>query len=91
MRRSGREENFGGFVFKDTVERANTEVFADVEALDFTPSAGSCFPAMELSRFGLQLDEFRHTLPARDMKEHRSPAKGKTFDSQQDVDAYQRR
>jgi hypothetical protein len=91
VRRSGREENLGGFAFKDTVERAGTEVFADVEALDFTPSAGSGFPAMAMSRFGLQLDEFRRTLPARDMTELRRPAKGKTFDSQQDVDAYQRR
>ncbi len=91
VRRSGKEQTLGGFVFSDTTERAGTDVFADVKTLDFTTAAGSGVPSMPLARFGLQRDEFRRELPPRNLKLLREgDTRRKAFDSQQDVDAYKR-
>jgi hypothetical protein len=67
-------------------------VFKDPAALNFSSSANSGLPAVSLDRYGLQLDEFRRELPARDMKLLRDgDTRRKAFDSQQDVEAYKRR
>ena len=56
------------------------------------PRAASNLPAVSLARFGLQLDQFRRELLARDMKLFsEGDTRRKAFDSQQDVDAYKRR
>ena len=90
-RRSGRPETLTGFTIADNKELADAAVFKDAAALDFTATASAGLPAFSLSRFGLQRDAFRRTLPERDMRLLREgDTRRKAFDSQQDVDAYKR-
>ena len=92
VRRSGHEETLNGFAFTDNLEVADLAVLADPTGLNFKAIAGSGLPAVSLDRYGLQLDEFRRTLPERDMKLLKEgDTTRKTFDSQQDVEAYKRR
>ncbi len=92
IRRSGQEESMGGFVFTDNTELTDLSVFADPAALNFKTAADSGLPVISIDRYGLQRDEFRQTIPARDMKLLREgDTRRKTFDSQQDVEAYKRR
>jgi hypothetical protein len=92
IRRSGQEETLGGFAFTDNTELSDLSVFADPAALNFKTTAGTALPVISLDRYGLQRDEFRQTVPARDMKLLREgDTRRKTFDSQQDVEAYKRR
>ncbi len=92
IRRSAQEESLNGFAFSDNLELADLAVFANPAALNFKATAGSGLPAISLERYGLQLDEFRRTIPARDMKLlQEGDTTRKTFDSQQDVEAYKRR
>ncbi len=67
-------------------------MFKAPAALNFSTAPNSGLPALSLDRYGLQLDEFRRELPARDMKLLRDgDTRRKAFDSQQDVEAYKRR
>jgi hypothetical protein len=90
-RRSGRPETLVGFAFANNLEFP-ASVYADPASLNFTlTNAKSGAPAVDFARYGLQVDEFRPTLPARDLELLKSgDTKRKKFDSQQDVDAYKR-
>lgn len=91
-RRSGKDETLTGFAISDNLQRPYINVFADVRSLDFTAPESSGLPKLALARFGLQRDEFRRELPARDMRLLREgDTRRKAFDSQQDVEAYPRR
>jgi hypothetical protein len=94
-RRSGKEATLGGFEITDTVVLSDSAAaFANPAELDFTPRSPrlAFFPALarfDLARYGLQPDEFRPVVPARDFALLRSgDTKRKSFDSQQDVNAY---
>jgi hypothetical protein len=91
-RKSAKPESLPGFVFADNLEYPQDDVFRDAAGLDFSPRRPDTgLPAIDLSTYGLQLDEFRRTLPPRDLAMLRSgDTKRKKFDSQQDVDAYRR-
>lgn len=91
-RRSVQPDTLGGFAFTANRELANDDVFVNAAALNFTardPQLG--LPAIDLASYGLQLDEFRRTLPPRDLDLLRQgDTTRKKFDSQQDVNAYRR-
>ncbi|MBC8010035.1 MAG: right-handed parallel beta-helix repeat-containing protein, partial [Burkholderiales bacterium] len=94
-RRSGNEDTLGGFRFKNNTEHPSTDIFTDAASLDFTLRAPAAAPALaglpvlDLSRYGLQLDEYRRVVPPRDLALLRAgDTKRKAFDSQQDVNAY---
>jgi hypothetical protein len=90
-RRSGKPETLVGFVFANNVEFP-LSAFKDPASLDFTltdPKSG--LPIINIASYGLQIDEHRPTLPARDLELLRTgDTKRKKFDSQQDVNAYPR-
>ena len=89
VRRSGKPATLTGFKLDGNVEQADFAVFADLKTLDFTAAPKSGLPALSLARYGIQLDAFRKALPERDIKLLNEGDTGhKTFDSQQDVDAY---
>ncbi len=91
-RRSGRPETLAGFTIENNFELPDAAVFKDVANLDFTTPASAGLPAISLTRYGLQRDSFRPTLPERDMAQLRDgDTRRKAFDSQQDVDSYKRR
>jgi hypothetical protein len=88
VRRSGKTATLAGFRLDENQEIPDLGVFADLKTLDFTAKAGSGLPAIALKNYGLQLDEFRQSLPERDLKLLNEGNTGhRTFDSQQDVDA----
>lgn len=95
-RRSGKEETLGGFRIENNAELPSADIFVDAAALDFAlrdpaaPAFAGRAP-FDLSRYGLQVDEFRPEVPGRDLELLRSgDTKRKAFDSQQDVNAYPR-
>jgi hypothetical protein len=89
VRRSGKSATLTGFNLENNRELADVSVFADVKALDFRTKAGSGLPVIGLERFGLYRDEYRKTVPERDVKLlNEGDTRRKGFDSQQDVDAY---
>lgn len=90
-RQSTAPASLGGFTFTDNLELP-AATFADAASLDFAPgSTPAALPPIDLADYGLQRDEFRRTLPARDLALLRDgDTKRKKFDSQQDVDAYPR-
>ncbi len=99
IRRSGRPEHLQGFEVVNNIELPSVDVFTDAPSLDFTlrEPAHPGLAALEwmrsfnLARYGLQLDEFRRSLPERDIKLLQTgDTRRRKFDSQQDVESYQR-
>lgn len=96
VRRSGKEESLTGFIFENNRELPSVDIFVDAAGLDFRlrdPSdpevAG--LGDINLATYGLQRDEFRREIPPRDLALLRSgDTRRKSFDSQQDVNAYPR-
>lgn len=86
-----------GFRFEANTEVADLSALVDPAGLNFSPRDLAAnpelkpFAALDLARYGIQPDEFRTAIPARDIDLLRSGnTKRKAFDSQQDVNAYPR-
>jgi hypothetical protein len=96
-RRSGKAETLVGFAFSDNAELPDLAALNAPAALDFSPRAPAArsalagLPSFDLTRYGLQVDEFRPVVAPRDLALlETGDTKRKAFDSQQDVNAYPR-
>ncbi len=96
-RQSGKAESLTGFTFENNNEFPNLDVLVDPAALNFQAKDPAATPEIaalkvpKLAQIGLQLDAYRKTLPERNWDLLRTgDTKRKSFDSQQDVEAYPR-
>jgi hypothetical protein len=97
VRRSASPAELKGVQFGQ-VAQAPLSVFKDPEALNFTPSQPEelqrLLPGLHtfpVAGIGLQTDEFRRSIPARNLKQLQSESTARRrFDSQTDVDATNR-
>jgi hypothetical protein len=86
-----------GFSDKDNLDKPDLALFTDPAQLDFRILPGAEIPPalaplreIPFERIGLQKDEFRQSVPARDMKLLLEGETKKVFDSLQDIEASNR-
>jgi hypothetical protein len=96
IRRSGKPEQLVGFAFQDNHELPSENIFVDAASLNLVlrdpahPAFAGLTP-FDLSRYGIRTDEYRRSVPERDLEQLRSgDTKRRAFDSNKDVESYRR-